>query len=126
MAKEDYLLKLSILEQEAKRLYENIQIVSQQISELNSLKSSLNDLGEKKEILANLGRGVLLKSEIKDKELFVNIGAGVVLKKSPEDVQKIIENQVKQLEEIKKNLSDGIEQINEQIQNLIIKAQKEK
>src|SRR3989344_1310655 len=39
MSKEDYLLRLSILEQEARKLQENMQVVSQQIMELEILKT---------------------------------------------------------------------------------------
>lgn len=126
MVKEDYLLRLSILEQEARKLQEQIQIINQQISELEILNSSLNNLENEKEILANLGKGIFVKSKIKEKELFVNVGSGIILKKTPEETGKIIKKQIVQLEEIKKNLFNGIEQINRELQDLIIKAQKEK
>tara|TARA_Y100000310_G_scaffold336305_1_gene420454 strand:- start:706 stop:1086 length:381 start_codon:yes stop_codon:yes gene_type:complete len=126
MAKEDYLLQLSMLEQEAKKLHENMQVIDQQVQELEVLKASLSNLDDKKEILANLGRGIFIKSQIQEKELFVNVGSGIVLKKSPEDTQKIIEKQVLQLQEIKKELADNIEQINIQVQELVVKAQKER
>lgn len=126
MAKEDYLLRLSILDQEARKIQEQIQIVNQQILDLEVLSSSLDSLNNEKEILANMGRGIFVKSKIQEKELFVNVGSGIVLKKTPEDTKKIIKKQIMQLEEIQKNLVNSVDGINEELQDLIIKAQKEK
>ena len=130
MAKENYLLKLSILEQEANKIQEQMQLINQQILELESLKTGLEKLNledkKKNEILAPLGKGIFVKSEIKESDLFVNLGSGIILKKKPKETSEIIEKQVKELENLKIILSDNIAQINFQLQNLVLEAQKEK
>ena len=127
MAKEDYLIQLSMLEQESRKFEEQIHIVRQQVLELESLKLSLENLNksDEKEFLANLGKGIFVKSEIKDKELFVNVGEGVILKKNVKETEKIINEQIAQLEGIQKKLAENIDMINEQLQDLIVQAQKE-
>jgi len=125
MAKEDYLLRLSLLDQESNRLQEQLQVVNREISELESLRLSIEKLDKtkEKEILANLGRGIFIKSEVKEKELFVNVGSNVVLKKKPQDTIKIIDKQISQLDELKQNLLGEIEKINSKLQELVEEAQ---
>jgi len=126
MAKEDYLIKLSMIQQQAEKLQEQVQIVNQQIAEFEILNSSLDKIekSKEKEILANLGKGIFIKSEIKDKELFVNVGQGIVVKKRAEETIHIINKQVRELEELKANLLGEIEQINFQLQELLEEARK--
>ncbi len=126
MAKEDYLLRFSLLEQESNKLQEQLQIVGREISELESLRLSIEKLDKtkEKEILANLGRGIFIKSEIKEKELFVNVGSGVVLKKKPRDAVKIIDKQIGQLGSLRQNLEEEIEKINLRLQELVEEVQR--
>ena len=116
------------MQQEAEKLSEQVQIINQQIAEFEILKLSLDNLdkSKEKEILANLGKGIFVKSRIEDKELFVNVGSGVVVKKKAEEACKIIDKQVSQLGELKRNMLDEIEKINSQLQELIVEARKEK
>jgi prefoldin alpha subunit len=125
MAKEDYLIKLSMMQQEAEKLQEQVQIINQQIAEFEVLKLSLGNIGENKEILANLGKGVFIKSEIKDKELFVNIGQGIVVRKNADEACKIIDKQISELGELKRNILQEIEKINSNLQELLEEARKE-
>jgi len=127
MTKEEYLFKLSLLQQEANKLEEQIQLINQQVSELEILKMSLEKIDkiEEKEILASLGKGIFIKAEKKENELFVNIGEGVVVKKTSKETCDIIDKQIKQLEEIKINLLSEIEKINFQLQELVKEAREE-
>lgn len=125
MAREEYLFKFSMLEQEANKINENLQIINQQIAEFEVLKLSLRNIIKDKEMLAGLGKGIFVKSEIKDKELFVNIGSGIVVKKSPEEACKIIDRQILQIAELKQNLLNEIEKINFKMQALVEEARKE-
>ena len=128
MNREEYLIRLSMLEQEANKIEEQIGIISQQINELEVLKSSLKNLdrNEKRELLAPLGRGIFFKSELKEKELFVNVGQGIVVKKSPEETAEIIERQVSQLGEIKEQLITNISEVRMQLEDVVEQARQEK
>ena len=127
MAKEEYIFKLSLMQQEAEKMQEQLQIVNQQIQEFEVLKLSLNNLEKEKEkeFLASLGRGIFIKGEIKDKELFVNVGNGVVVRKKPEENCNIIDKQVRELAELKRNLLLELEKVNFQLQELLEEARKE-
>jgi len=124
MAKEDYLIKLSMMQQEAEKLQEQVGIINQQIAEFEVLKLSLSNIGENKEILANLGKGVFVKSEIKDKELFVNIGQGIIVRKNVDEACKIIDKQISELGELKRNILHEVEKINSNLQELLEEARK--
>ena len=127
MEKQELLLRLSMFENEAKQIQEQAELANQQIAEFEVLKNSLDKLEneEEKEFLAALGKGVFIKSEIKDKELFVNIGNGIVIKKKPEETKKIIERQIGQLESLRTELVNGIEKLNSEMQKLIEEAQRQ-
>lgn len=124
MEQQEILIKFSALQEEGKRIEEQIQIINQQIGEFQVLMLSLDKIEEKGEILAGLGKGVYIKSEVKEKELFVNIGNGVVLKKSNSETKNIIEKQIMQLDEVKQHLLGEIEKINLQLKFLVEMAQK--
>ena len=131
-----------MLQQEAGKIEEQVQIINSQIQEFEILKLSLEkldlemlplqkvakDSGLKPttEILAPLGKGIFFKSELKDKELFVNVGNGIVVKKNPAEAGKVINKQIKQMEDIRGKLLNEIEKINFQLQELVQEDQKEK
>jgi len=127
MAKEEVLLQLSMLEQQANEITEKIQAVDNQVSELESLKFSLKKMEKSKgkEMLSPLGRGIFLKTEVKDEKVFVNVGNKTLVKKTFSEASEIIEKQIFEMQEIKHHLLHNIEQINSQLQNLVEEAQKE-
>ena len=126
MAKEEILLKLSMLEQKSEEIKQQIEAVESQINELESLKMSLKkiDKSKGKEMLASLGRGIFIKTEIKDEKLFVNVGSKTLIKKTPSETIEIIDAQIKEMEEIKINLLRAIEQINVSLNEIFEEARK--
>jgi len=119
-------MRLSMLQQEAGKFEEQVQIVNQQISELEILKTGLENIEKAgDEILAPIGKGIYIKSKPLEKELFVNVGNGIVLKKKPADARALIDKQVGELNKLKSQLLGEIEQINAELQDLVIEAQKE-
>lgn len=115
---EEYIVRLSVMQQQAEKIQEQIELVNSQMQDLDSLKSSLANL-DKGEILANIGRGIFVKAEIKNKDLYVNIGEKVVVKKNTEETQDMIGKQMINLENIKNQLLDDLQGINRQLQSLI-------
>lgn len=118
---EELLYKISLLEQEAKKLEENIKSINTQVQEFESIKSSL--FGLDKELLAGLGKGIYFKSQALENDLLVNIGCNILVKKSREETSKLIDNQIKELEQLKLKLLEHIENLNKEMGNLIGKAQ---
>jgi len=121
MAKEELLFRLSMLEQEAKKLQEQIELINQQQEEFEILKGSLKkiDSSKEKEFLASLGKGIFIKSEIKDKKLFVNVGEGIVVKKKPEEAIEIIDKQIKELNKLRVSLMEQLENLNSEMRKLV-------
>mgnify|MGYP001611198633 CR=1 FL=1 len=98
--------------EEATSLENNLEIISQQITELKELEKNLQRLNKEKEkeMLASFGKGIFIKTSLLDKELFVDVGVGVIVKKSISQVNEVIEEQTSRLmqmhEESKERLSD--------------------
>jgi prefoldin alpha subunit len=126
MGKEEYFMRINMLGQEAEKIEQHMQAIEQQIQELSMVKQSIEAIreGKQSEILANLGKGVFVRTEIKSKELFVNIGKEVIIKKTPDETSKIIEEQIDKMIEAKTELMKKIENLQEQMKIIIHEAEK--
>ncbi len=128
MDQQQYFLRMQMLGQEAEKIEQQIQIIEQQIGEMNAVRETLEAIksGKETEILANLGKGIFAKADLrsKDKNLFVNVGKDVAVKKTPEETLKIIDEQVKRLVEGKADFVDRISELQENMQALLMEAQK--
>lgn len=127
MAKEEILFKLSMLEQQSDEIKKNLEELERQSGELDSLKQSLEKLNSEKskEILANLGRGIFLKSKADDSKVFVNVGSKILVRKSFLEAEELIDKQLVEIEGIKQDLMNNFNIINLQLQNLVEQAEKE-
>ncbi len=126
MAKEEYIFQLSMLEQEMNSLAEKVQIIDQHILELQGLYFSLQELdkSKEKEILANLGKNIFIKTEIKEKKLLVDVGSKIFVKKEIPETLKIVEEQVSQLENAKNQVMRKLQELKIQVDNIIEQAEK--
>ena len=125
MPKEEYLLKLAMLEQEINRTEQQHQLVEQQIIEMQSLYAGLEELDESKEeqMWANLGKSIFIKTEILDKNLLVDVGNRIFVKKTIKETLKVVEEQLDNLSEAKNNLLGNMREIQQQSEEVIIEAQ---
>ena len=128
MAREEIIFKLSMLEQQSEEIKKNLEELDGQSNDLDNLKQSLEKLGSDKgkEILANLGRGVFLKSKASDEKVFVNVGSKILVRKSFSEASEIIDKQLVEIEIIKKDLMNNLNSLNLELQDLVEQAQKEK
>ena len=128
MGKEEYILKLGMLEQEFGRLQQQMQIIEQQILELQGLQIGLQELEktEEKQMLANLGKGVFIKTEILDKELLVDIGNRIFVKKDISKTTELIEEQLEKLIEARTQIIEKMQGFQEQMEKIIVEAEKAK
>src|SRR3989344_8369868 len=99
----ELLYKASILEDQYKESEGKINFVNQQLAELEQFNLALNSFKHSNEdkMLSSFGKGVYVKTKLESKDLFVEVGAGIVLKKNPDEMTKIIENQLLKLREIR-------------------------
>ncbi len=135
MEQQEYLIRLSMMEQEAKALEEKMHMIEQQMSEMAAIKASLLEIGgadlkngdgRGKEILSNLGKGIFIKTEIKGGDLLVNTGKGVVVKKSIGETMQVLDSQIKKLAQGKEQVMQGIEGLQENMRELIEEARLQK
>lgn len=122
---QEQLIQLQAIEQETQQLEQQLQLVEQSIIEMQSLISSLDEIEktDKKEIFANIGRGIYIPAEIKDKTLSVEVGNKVFVKKSIPETKEIIEDQMQKLGSAREQISDRIEDLRQEV-NQLIKSEK--
>lgn len=128
MTNEEILFKLSMMEQQANEMKQQIEAVDMQINELKNLKASLEEVNKKKGqgMLSPMGRGVFIETEIKDDKFFVNVGSKTFVKKNNQETQEVIDSQIKELERIKMQLIGNIEGINYNLAELVNGAKESK
>ena len=100
------IIEFSMLEQENQKIEQQLQMIEQQFLNLQVLKANFDEIeSHNGELLASLGSGVFLRSELKDsKMVLINVGSGVVVEKSCEDARKILARQISKLEQVKKEV----------------------
>lgn len=121
---QELLFKLSMFEQQIRQLQEQIQAVKLGIIELHSLSLGLEELNGKegKEILAPIGRGIFAKAKLLSEELIVDIGGKNFIKKNVSETQKLINEQIKKLEYVKRDLEKNLEIVSKEIEKTINEA----
>ncbi len=126
MAREELLVKLSMFEQQAQEVNEQMKVIDSQINEMGGLKLSLSKVGKKTgEMLANLGRGIFLKTNIKDEKVFMNVGSKVLVKKSFSEAGEVVDGQINELLKIKEQLMNNLKNINAGLGKLVEEANKQ-
>ncbi len=113
------------LERYIGELEEHVKFLENQTKELEQFSQRLESLDEstEKNILSSLGKGVYFPTEIKDKNLFVEVGSGVIVKKSPQQLKKVVLEQISKLQESKVNLISQIGIYTQKIQEIMLEVQ---
>src|SRR3989344_9518686 len=95
--------ELQVLEHQIKEVQQQRQIFNYNLQELIKLTDSLSDLAnvnEGKDVLAQLGPRVFIKTELRDNKLvLVDVGANVIVEKTIDEAKSFISTQLKELEE---------------------------
>ena len=127
MENQEQFMKMQMLGQEAEKIDQQIQAIDQQITEMNAVKESITNLESNKnkdrEILANLGKGVFVKAELKGNDFFVNVGKEVLLKKNGKDLIKIFDEQITRLNSGKEEFNLRIAQLQMEMQGFLADMQ---
>ena len=122
---QELMFKLSMFEQQMQQLQQQLQAVEQGIVEMNNLNLGLEELvGSKdKEILAPIGRGIFVKTKLLSEELTVDVGGKNFVKKSIPEAKKIINEQIKKLEDVENELNNNLENSNAEFMKMVQEAQ---
>jgi prefoldin alpha subunit len=126
MVNEEYILRLSMFEQEMNKLQEKMQVIDQQINELQNLQYGLQELDKsnEKEMMANLGKGIFIKTNIVDKNLLVDVGNNTFVNKNIPQTIEIIQKQLKSLDDAKNRVIQKIQEIQAEAMGLVEQVQK--
>ena len=124
--------ELQVLEHQIKEVQQQRQIFNYNLQELIKLTDSLSDLAnvnEGKDVLAQLGPRVFIKTELRDNKLvLVDVGANVIVEKTIDEAKSFISTQLKELEEniysINRYLVDAVQET-KKAQNEVIELQKD-
>jgi len=127
MEKQEYLMRMQVIEEEARQIEMQIEVIDQQTIELIQISKSLEELWRAEEnpkFLANLGKGIFIEAKALEKELFVSIGKGTVVKKTPKEAIEIITTQLRRASETKLEFMSRINELQMEMQKLVEEAEK--
>jgi len=121
---QEFLYKLSIFEKQIEQLNQQLQLIEKSILNLNSLNFGMDEIKGSvgKEVLAQLGRGIFVKTKLISEELIVDVGNKNFVKKSVPETKKIIKEQIEKLNQLKKELEDKIEEIDKEVAELVLNS----
>ena len=118
---QELLYKFGMFEQQIRELQQQIEAIEKGILDLNSLNFGLDELvnGTGKEIFASVGKGIFVKGKLISEELNVDVGNGNFVKKSIPETKQLIEEQIKKLEGIRKELEHNLEDLGEELTRMM-------
>lgn len=124
---QETMFKLQMFDQHIQQIQKQLEAIERGIFEMNELNMGLDDLvnSEGKEIFAPIGRGIFARAKLLSEELHVDIGEGNIVKKTIPETKEIISNQIKKLEDAKKELERAFEESNKELMKLVAEAQKQ-
>jgi prefoldin alpha subunit len=123
---QELMFKIQETNQKSQGMEDQTKVVDQQIRELQGFSLAIDELqnsGEK-EILASIGKGVYIKSDMKEKDLFVDVGVGIFVKKDFDETKRVVENQLGRLQELRMQLSIEMNSLNSEVEKLIEEFQR--
>lgn len=123
---EQMVNELNMYKSQAELLQQEIENVQQTIAEVNTLESTIEYMKKKDnvEALVPVGAGSFMNAEIKnDNKIVMSIGAGVAVTKNYDEAKETAESQKKQLEDSLGNLYNNLQQISDVINQLSPQAE---
>ena len=124
----EIIAKLEEAHYKSNEIEEKTGFVEQEINEMEKFEKAVSEIESSKEneILASIGKGVFIKSEIKERKLFIDVGKGIFVRKDISEAKEIVENQIKRLVEMKKELDNQSFLIENEMRRLIEEAEADK
>jgi prefoldin alpha subunit len=121
----EVFMHANYLQNSIKETEEQLQLVNRQIAELGEFRTGLQSFisSDKKEMLSSLGKGVFVKTDLKEKGLFVDVGAGVLVKKTPEETLRAVEEQILRLSDMRVSLSAQFDSQVRELQALVARIE---
>lgn len=113
--------KFSEYERKIINLQNQLSALEQSFFDLDSISNGLEELKDKvgEEILANIGRGIFVKTKLLSEDLLVDVGEGNFANKTIPQAKELISTHQQKLKESQKELDKELEKINEEITKLM-------
>lgn len=115
------LQRLIMIQQQAEQIGKQMDAVEHGIKDLAELREGILALKGRKgqEVLANIGRGISIKTELKDESLFVDIGNKKIIKKTIPETAEIIDKQILELTKMHEDMKEHLEKMQEQADKIV-------
>ncbi|MFH1592530.1 MAG: prefoldin subunit alpha [Candidatus Woesearchaeota archaeon] len=114
--------EFQVLKQHLEEIQQQKQILSQKGGEISKAGETLDDLGDVKEgkdVFAQLGGGMFIRTSLKNnKEVLMDAGANVLVSKKIPEAKKFMDEKVKEVGEALKNIDEALEKAGGQLQVL--------
>src|SRR3989338_1572646 len=104
--KEEIVIRAQALQQGVQELEEQLHFLDVQLEEFGDLKKIIDNKrgNDMNDAFSLVGKGVYMKSVVKENDFLVNVGGGIFIKKSSEELMSIIQKQMANLGNIKVEL----------------------
>lgn len=123
-------IELQMASYQLKQLQSQIQEIDENLLEIETVKSNLDELKNAKkgsEILAPIASGIFLKANLQENdELAVNVGAGTVVRKNVNDTKKLLQDRITELTNVRKEMLEALEKLAEKAMKTEEELQKHK
>ena len=110
---------MQLLQQEIRKMEEEIVELEKRKLELDIVLSSLDEISKQKgdETLIPLGSGVFVKGKLLEKnKVFINVGADVVINKNVKEAKEIMEKQKEEITKLQQELENGLREFVKNVQ----------
>ena len=121
---QELLFKLSMFEQQIQNLQQQLRAVEEGMIDIGTLKEGLDEIKNSvgREIVAPLGRGIFVNAKLSSDDLIVDVGGRNLVKKSVQETKEIIGEQLKKLEEIRKEINLKLDETDKELTRIISEA----
>lgn len=118
---QELLYKFSMFEKQIGEMQQQIEAIERGIVDLASLNNGLDEItgSTGKEIFASLGKGIFVKAKLTSEDLNVDIGNGNLIRKSIPETKELISEQIKKLEQIKRELEHNLDELGEELTGMM-------
>lgn len=115
-------IQLQMVDQQARQLQQYLQTFDQQLLEIRSVITSLNELAKLKKgdsILAPIANGIFVKAKLEDShEVRVNVGNNTVVTKTIEGAIKMLEGQEAEINQYRSDVLAKFDELLKQAEAL--------
>lgn len=121
-SKQDKYVQLQMVDQQARQLQQYLQTFDQQLLEIRSVITSLNEFAKLKKgdsILAPIANGIFVKAKLEEShEVRVNVGNNTVVTKTIEGAVKMLEGQEAEINQYRSDVLAKFDELLKQAEAL--------